>query len=742
MNQTSHNFRAELRVPLNQVVAAFGAIAGGVLIAVAPVSDLHRAVTASLYAALLASLAIVTHYLNKWNPQASRWFAVLSAMSVVHLARLWLGVPGALALVALPPLLAGALIGVRAATAVAVVETVVTLWAWNKAGAIEPAGTIAGALLSIWGAVAIMVGSYAATYRVSDWAWEYYQQALRMIQEAQQRHVQLAQAIEDLAAANLQLVRLNNLTQGLRQAAEDARIAKEQFVANVSHELRTPLNMIIGFSEMILKTPQTYGRLPRRLLADLAVIQRNAEHLADLIDDVLDLSQLETDQMALIKEQAQFADIVEMAALAVRPLYQSKGLSLDIDIAPNLPPVFCDPTRIREVLLNLLSNAGRFTEKGGVYLCAWQEQNDLVASVTDTGPGIAAHNVRNLFQPFYQVDSSIRRRYGGTGLGLAISKRFVELHGGNVWVESEEGVGTTFTFRIPLTPPVSPESTSPFARGMTPGWEFLQRTRPYVGPKLSAPPRLVLVEPDGLLKRLMARYLDGVELVTATSVKEAAAQLAHTPAQALLVTNSAPQGDLTNLDGMKQLPTGIPVITCRIPDANRASASTKTEWLVKPVARETLLATLEKLEVMTGTILIVDDDPDALHLFGRMLDSSERGYRTLLATDGQQALEILEECRPDAILLDLVMPRVDGFQVLERRSQDSALREIPVAIISAQDPAGQPIVSSGLAVAQREGLSARKLLQCITALVNILSAGERGDGPILRETVPDELACG
>jgi CheY-like chemotaxis protein len=193
---------------------------------------------------------------------------------------------------------------------------------------------------------------------------------------------------------------------------------------------------------------------------------------------------------------------------------------------------------------------------------------------------------------------------------------------------------------------------------------------------------------------------------------------------------------------MKQLPTGIPVITCRIPDANRASASTKTEWLVKPVARETLLATLEKLEVMTGTILIVDDDPDALHLFGRMLDSSERGYRTLLATDGQQALEILEECRPDAILLDLVMPRVDGFQVLERRSQDSALREIPVAIISAQDPAGQPIVSSGLAVAQREGLSARKLLQCITALVNILSAGERGDGPILRETVPDELACG
>src|SRR6185503_18004148 len=199
------------------------------------------------------------------------------------------------------------------------------------------------------------------------------------------------QALADLAQANLQMTRLNILAQGLRQAAEEARRAKEEFVANVSHELRTPLNMIIGFSETILQSPGAYGKkIPPALLADLMVIYRNAEHLSELINDVLDLSQVDAEKMALTKEQAQLGEIVEEATTAIRPLYTSKGLYLDVDIPENLPSIFCDRTRIREVLLNLLSNAGRFTERGGVHLRGWLKGNDVVVSVTDSGPGIAA----------------------------------------------------------------------------------------------------------------------------------------------------------------------------------------------------------------------------------------------------------------------------------------------------------------------------------------------------------------
>ena len=172
--------------------------------------------------------------------------------------------------------------------------------------------------------------------------------------------------LEDLASANVQLARLNQLAQGMRHAAEDARRAKEEFVANVSHELRTPPNMIVGFSEMMLQAPQTYGKkIPSALLADLAVIQRNSQHLSSLIDDVLDLSQIEVGKMALTKERVAFQEVVQAAVTAVRPLFDSKGLHLKTEVPGDLPLVFCDRTRIREVVLNLLSNAGRFTEHGG-----------------------------------------------------------------------------------------------------------------------------------------------------------------------------------------------------------------------------------------------------------------------------------------------------------------------------------------------------------------------------------------
>ena len=283
--------------------------------------------------------------------------------------------------------------------------------------------------------------------------------------------------MQDLNEANVQLTHMNRLAQSLRQIAEDERRAKEQFVANVSHELRTPLNMIIGFCEMITETPETYGEsIPDTLLADLEVVLRNSQHLSGLINDVLDLSQIEVGQMALTREQIALSEIVQAAVTAVQPLFISKRLNLTTEIPEDLPTLYCDHIRIREVMLNLLSNAGRFTESGGVTIKAWCRAGNVYVSVSDTGPGISVEGQKRIFQPFEQLDSTIRRRYGGTGLGLSISKGFVEAHDGEMWVESQEGQGTTFFFRLPLELPTP--SGGDFMRWFNPYNQPEQRTRP------------------------------------------------------------------------------------------------------------------------------------------------------------------------------------------------------------------------------------------------------------------------
>jgi signal transduction histidine kinase/CheY-like chemotaxis protein len=583
-------------------------------------------------------------------------------------------------------------------------------------------------LIAIWAILGVMTAVYRPIYQVAQWAWDYFQQAQILLEEAQDRKMELEQALEDLAQANLQLTRLNVMAQGLHQVAENARRAKEEFVANVSHELRTPLNMIVGFSETILQSPETYGgKIPPALLADLMVIYRNAEHLSDLIDDVLDLSQIDAEQMALTKEEVQFLEVVEEATTAIRPLYDSKGLYLDVEAPKSLPLVFCDRTRLREVLLNLLSNAGRFTEQGGVRLRVWLETNDLMVSVSDSGPGITAEDIDKLFQPFQQLDSSIRRRYGGTGLGLSISERFIKLHGGKIWVESKKGVGTTFYFRIPVAPSMLTKNS--FLRGITPNWEYLQRTRPSMAPKANVRPRFVILETGYVLKRLLSRYWDEVEIVSVSNQKEAIAELSRMPAQALLVNDTSVSKTLENLNSARLLPNNTPVIICSMltGDETRTAYGISVH-LVKPISQQQMLQALDELDIKAGTILIVDDEPDALQLFRRMLVSSGRDYKILLAREGQEALNVIRERRPDVILLDLVMPKIDGFQFLELRSQQPDLLDIPIVIISARDPAGQPIVTNALAVTGGKGLSVRQLLVSMEALLKALTtSGPIGD---------------
>ena len=722
----SRELRAELRVSPKPVLLSL--VISGLVLALAGAlkpnfeGQAHMQVLA-LLAYAFAGVGALLHTRTAW---AARWFVVIALVAVIILADIWLGTPEVLALMLIPTGLAAALIGLPAAFATALGETAVLLMLGRAAHQGAGQASVSVALIATWAMVGLLVAIYRPVIQLARSYGEYYERALGWVKEARDRRAELEQTLADLAEANLQLTRLNAVAQGLRQLADEARRAKEEFVSNVSHELRTPLNMVIGFTELILQAPESYGSaIPPALLADLAVIERNAEHLSQLIDDVLDLSQVDVGQMALTKEYVPFEEIVEGAATVVRPLFDSKGLCLEAEVQENIPPVLCDRTRIREVLVNLLSNAGRFTEQGGVRVHVWQEANDLLVTVADTGLGIAPGDQERLFRPFQQLDSSVRRRYGGSGLGLSISKRFIELHEGSIWVDSEEGLGTTFSFRLPVVP-ASPGASGP-SRWLMPQWEYRERTRSSNTPEIIARPRFVVLESGTSLQRLMVRYLDGAEIVPVTSVEEALSELEVTPSQALLVNAASPAQAVRQLAQDKLLPAGVPVIVCSVPGVEQAASALRiSDYLVKPVSREDLLAALDRLELSSGTILIVDDEPDAVRLFRRMLVSAGRGYRVVRAGDGQEALDVLSEDKVDVILLDLVMPNLDGFQLLELRGTHPALRDIPVVVVSARDPVGHPIVSNALTVTQAGGLSVHHLLGFIEAATGLLSpAGPR-----------------
>jgi signal transduction histidine kinase/CheY-like chemotaxis protein len=586
------------------------------------------------------------------------------------------------------------------------------------AGAVIAAGAFAG--LVGW----TVTSSFLTASR---WSLVSYERVKQEIDDARQQRLELKQVQADLVHANQELARVSDRLRALRCAAEEARQAKEEFVANVSHELRTPLNMIIGFSEMIMRSPQLYGTdIPASLLADVSAIERNSRHLSKLVDDVLDLSQVEAGRMALSKEPVSVCETVEAAVSTVRALLDSKGLWLRREIAPDLPLIYADSTRLRQVLINLLSNAGRFTDRGGVTVKAWHDGDAVLISVTDTGPGIAPEDQQRLFEPFQQLDSSIRRQHGGSGLGLSISKRFIELHEGRMWLESERGAGTTIVFSLPADIAPPPSLTAGGAGRYNPYGQFEIDVRRSKAPVPHVSPRLVLLERGDTLQHLFSRYVEGVELLAVSDIEGAARALDASPAQAL-VTNAASLGQSDELTSfLNSLPYGTPAITCWVPGAGTAAAQLGvSRYITKPVSPEALLSALEEAAPGLRSVLVVDDDPEVLQLFARMLSADPRGYRILQASSGPRALSILRERRPDAMILDLVMPETDGIQVLKEKSDDPTICGIPVVIVSAKDPSTEPIASHSLSVTRADGLSAAELLAFVRMVTDLLAPASR-----------------
>lgn len=714
---------------------------------------------------LIHGATVLLWLANRRWPRLGAWLMIMVLVWFIVLSYIWLHIPGILFLISIPAIFAMTILGFGGALFTAIVESALLL-------GLAIYNTIAPGVIEIYMALSAIWMTMGALYlwqqqcdHLAQWSWNRYQYAQEVLQEIRDERVAQSQLEADLLLANRELARMTNRLKVLHQLAEEARQVKEQFVANVSHELRTPLNMIIGFSDIISRSSKVYGiKLPPALLADIAVIRRNSQHLAKLVDDVLDLSQLEVGRMALSKEWTSIKELVEQSIITVRPLYESKNLCLKSELpeADTLPLLFCDSTRIRQVLINLLSNAGRFTEEGGVCLTVRQEEESVVFYVTDTGCGISPEEQQHLFEPFYQVDRSLHRSHGGSGLGLAISKQFVEMHRGKMWVESEVGVGTTVAFSLPC-PTEIPTTTetnqalraSERLSGYNPNAQFDGRTEPSKAPAPQLARRFLLLEEGKTLQRLFTRYREDVEVTSVRNLADAIHELSRLPANALVINEASyTQGDIP-IEQLAELPYNTPILSCYVADENVAALHLGVNrYLVKPIAYETLLATLAEvcppkkiapgldkragmsIEKDTGekggeepqTVLLVDDDREVLHLLSRMLTSTERPYRVLQTSSGHRALEILRKRQPDVMLLDLMMPGMDGFQILEQKRQDPAICDIPVVIISAQDPNGQPIVSRQLTIIHNSGLSGHTLLNCIQRISDLLSPLTRSAG--------------
>ena len=663
-----------------------------------------------------------------------RWGGEIISLGVALLTDLawrWMAIPGLGYAFVLVVIIGSLVNGWRGAIGTVLASTLLLVAGHLRNGTFEQAPLVVwGHLIVLWLVGYLMLLGYRTERAIMTWAWHGYQQARDNLQVARARQVRLQEALEDLELVNREMGRLNDMLIASRQAVEDARMTKEAFVANVSHELRTPLNMIIGFSDEILERPDAYAsHLPEDLLDDVAAIRRNSEHLAGLVDDILNLSEAEMGHMRLTYERANVRGIIDEAVQQVHLLFDRKGLALSIQTLANLPLIHCDRDRIRQVVLNILSNAGRFTERGGATVCAIR-QNDMVQiSVSDTGPGVRRDLLTRLFEPFQQADPSVRRKHGGTGLGLAISKRLVEMHGGRIWMESEVGLGSTVSFTLPVKPPQAPD---PAIRWFSPHDDPTPRERSSRAPRVEAKPGLVIIEEGEILSQIAERHLERLAPLTAHTLPQARELVDAGSAVGVLL--NAPSFDSEqiahHLDGMR---FDVPILSCWMPDLySRRRDLNVREYLVKPILRTRMLETVQRIAPQARTVLLADDDPEARQLFGRMLAGLGGDHRIIMASDGEETLYHMRHDHPDIVLLDLIMPRKDGFAVLREKAADPSVSHIPVILISGRDPQREPIVSDRLSVRRLQGLSGRELIRSVEALTYAL--GPRFGARVERET--------
>jgi signal transduction histidine kinase/DNA-binding response OmpR family regulator len=450
---------------------------------------------------------------------------------------------------------------------------------------------------------------------------------------------------------------------------------RARLLANMSHELRTPMNAIIGFTSLLLDDRSL--QLQERHRGNLERVSRNARNLLELINNVLDLSKLEAGRMEIYAESADVRDVVERALAVVEPLKESRPVHLGVYVEDNLPALRTDPTKLQQALINLLSNALKFTASGEVNLRAERAAaNRIRISVSDTGPGISEADLPKIFEEFRQVGRAAHSARSGTGLGLAITRRLVELLGGQIQVTSRPGEGSVFTITLPL----EIEGRALSAADSEP---------PLADPERTA----LVIDSDPASLYLMKKYLvESGYSVAVTDDSGRGVEIARLAGPAVITVD------------LDQLENGLGVIetiardNAERPQKSRAIVALASDagvevtarhagatlFLAKPLERDHLISMIERAVLpKTGRVLVVDDNEDALALVLAMLEESP--YEVETARDGREAMEVISQNLPDALVLDLMLPEMDGFEVVHHLSVNPGWRDTPVILLTARD---------------------------------------------------------
>jgi signal transduction histidine kinase/CheY-like chemotaxis protein len=501
--------------------------------------------------------------------------------------------------------------------------------------------------------------------------------------EIQHLHDELAAENEEINRNMAILRETQKQLEESEKRAQSASNTKSAFLANMSHELRTPMNAILLYSELLTDDATDLGL--DNFVEDLAKIQSSGKHLLALINGILDLSKIEAGKMELYLEDFSVSELAKDVTTTINPLTQKNNNILKLDLAPDLGEMKADVTKVRQTLINLMSNACKFTEKGTVSLNISRTYANgldwIVFKVSDTGIGMTSEQMGKLFQEFSQADASTTRKYGGTGLGLAISRKFCQMMGGDITAESEYGKGSIFTVVLPA------EVSDPKAAKA----ELPKPVLPVVVNTTTKKPVVLVIDDDVQISALLVRSLskEGFQVETATFGEDGLRRARELRPDVITLDVVMPGMDgWTVLNLLKSDPVlvGIPVVMLTmLDDRSKAYSLGAVDYLVKPVSREDLVAVLGKYTGASKAkpVLVVDDDAEIREGVCRLLE--KEGWEVSDAENGRVALNSLESEIPGLILLDLMMPVMDGFDFVEEVQKHPKWQSIPIVVLTARE---------------------------------------------------------